>query len=180
MTNSPHWFPQWLHQLAVLPTLNTFLSCILTSFLIRGIPKFNNLTRVRRHLRVVVVRIYPLAKNVEQLFYVFICWENSLKICSPLLLGHLFSWVFVFLYYLYILDIIPLSDVDRSLIIFLCPWIFSFPTTNCSRCKFLSTVCFWHLCQISDGCSYMNSHLGPPPFDLHLCFGARSLLFLLL
>lgn len=114
--------------------IKTFLSCILTSFLIKGIAEFSHLTRVRWNLRVVAVWICLLAKDVEQLFYLSIYLENSLKIYSPLLLSHLFSWVFGFLHSLYILYIILLSDVDRSLILFFCPGTFSFPTTNCSRC----------------------------------------------
>lgn len=81
--------------------IKTFLSCIITSFLIRGIPELSHLSRVRWNLRVVAIWIYPFAKDVEQLFYVLIYLENSLKICSPLLLGHLFSWVFVFAFFIH-------------------------------------------------------------------------------
>jgi hypothetical protein len=82
------------------------------------------------------------------------------------------------------LELIFVQDTDRDLVSDYCMWISSLPNTICWRDIF-SNVCFWFLCQKSDGCSWVSLFLSLLLYCIGLpsktkCFCSITMIFLLL
>jgi hypothetical protein len=58
---------------------------------------------------------------------------------------------------------------DRRLVSVFYMWVFNFPHTICRRGCLFSSVCFWHLCQKSGGCSCVDLFLGALVHPIGLC-----------
>jgi hypothetical protein len=59
---------------------------------------------------------------------------------------------------------------DRDLVSVFYMWLSSFPNTICWRGYLFSNICFWCLCQNSEGCSCVGLLISGSFILLHWCF----------